>query len=401
MRKKSRRATLATFCIGLTFLATSGLAVDFTADLTMTGGSEVTTGKIYVTPDYYRMDIVQSSESVVVVVDRKAAVTRVMSPTLKQYMEMESQDYRSLMNDPFQVIIHMADVGEDKAEGNETITGHECEKRVISMYNEPVITRWVATDLNFPIKIEYHPEGTNSVELVNIQEGSLDPTLFEVPEDYEVMIDPAEVVEIPDWAEDVPQAPLMVPPFEKRMQAGEMIRIAVASGKSLAVRSTDTGEAGAQAKVVPFKNGKPIKDVSMLNNFAAKGTLCDRRHESTAEVDEFVIRCFEGDFTLEAKRLEMMEKTIGPGEVLDLPLTADWFIEARFSNTGDVDATCIISFLTGGKDVSESPEKHRTIKLKPGKSEHNTYKSDAEIFRISVSEGTMHVKAGQYDSWTF
>ncbi len=397
-----RVPTMLIVVASLIALNSAAFAIDFTADLTQKQGDQVSSGKIYVTETHYRMDLEQYGEQVIVIVDRAAGMTRVLMPSEKQYIEMESQDEQSVMNDPFQAVIYTIDFGEDKNIGTETVDGYECDKWLLSMMDEPAITRWVSRKLGFTIKIAYHPDDIMTVNLTNITEGAVDASLYEIPDGYALMAAPGEEpVEVPDWAADVPNAPVMTPPFEHTMQSGEMIRIAVTSGKSLAIKGTSTTDTEADVKAVPFKDGKPLDDLYMFQNFAMQGAICDRRHESTMEADEFVVRCFAGEVSLIAKWIDMQERTIKAGRVLGISLQPGKNTEARFVNAGDEDAVCVIVFMTGDEDVSEGPEKYRTIKLKKGESERRALQSDAEALQINVLEGEMHLKLGQYEAFVF
>ena len=83
-------------------------ASQFTADMIQSDGGDTTTGKIYVKNSKYRMDQEEDGHQVFVIVDQTAGVTRVLMPEEKMYMEMGTQDFRSLMKDPFQGVKYTA-----------------------------------------------------------------------------------------------------------------------------------------------------------------------------------------------------------------------------------------------------------------------------------------------------
>jgi len=169
------------------FACNAAAASQFTADMTMKQGSDTTTGKIYVKDLKYRMDMVEDGHQIFVIVDQPDSVTRVFLPEGKMYIEMGTQDFRSLMKDPFQGVKYTASIGESKHVGTETVNGYECDKYVILINDQNTMTQWVSKKLEFPVRIIMDISEANSVELQNIQEDPVDDTLFVIPADYTIM----------------------------------------------------------------------------------------------------------------------------------------------------------------------------------------------------------------------
>jgi len=123
MQNKSSFRWLASMIVVFALFACSNAAPvsQFTADMIQSEGGDTITGKIYVKNSKYRMDLEEDGHQVFVIVDQTAGVTRVLMPEEKMYMEMGTQDFRSLMKDPFQGLKYTASTGDSKHLGTETV----------------------------------------------------------------------------------------------------------------------------------------------------------------------------------------------------------------------------------------------------------------------------------------
>lgn len=382
------------------------LASEFTADLTEQYGDHVKSGKIYVKGSKYCLDLVEDGEQIIVIVDPDAKRTIVISVSMKEYQDLAIDDMTSVMNDPIQGYAYTAGMGEEKNAGTETINGFECDKFVISMMDTDVMSKWVSKKLGFPIKIIAHGPPDRIMELTNIKEGSIDETKFNIPEGFTKWIDPETLpVEPPEWAAGIASAPVMKPPFEHDMAAGDIVRITVELGKSLKIKSENKSEANAEAKVVPFKDGRPLKKESWYNNFAQKGVICDRRHETMAEADEFVIYVYEGNIKTIAKWQEMHERTVAAGDEIRLKLQGFDNIKTHLVNISDGESVAIVSYYKDGAQLSDDelgPIKWRTITLKePNEVDSRTMVPKGDEIVFKVEQGKMLIKLGQFDSFEF
>ena len=346
-------------------------AAEFTADLKEQQGEYVKTGKIFVKSPLYRMEVVEGDETIIVIVDPEAKKTILLNVSAKEFRELDSDDMTSVMNDPFQSYVYVKEMGEEKSAGKETIGKYECDKFVVSMMDRDVMTKWVALDLGFPVKIVAHGPPDKVMELTNIAVGPVDDSRFKIPEGYTKWIDPETLPkDPPSWAGGIESAPVVAPPFERDMAAGDIVRIKVTAGNSLKIKGSSNTGADAEARVVPFKEGRPLKEDTRYNNFAQEGMLCDQRHETTAEADEFVLYVYKGEINAAAKWQEMHEKTVKAGEKISIKLTGFHNIPTRLVNVGEGKAVAVVSFSSAGEPLGEDElgeEKWRTITLKaPG-----------------------------------
>lgn len=378
-------------------------ARSFTGDLVMSTGEDTISGKIFVTDGFYRMDVKEHGDQFSVVVDRQAGMTRVFLPNQMQYIEIKSDDPVSRMSDPFQGLTFMSASAEEKDAGIDTVNGYECRKRILSMQGQDIITYWDATRLDFPIKIDNHVSSGTFAEISFISEGPIEENIFLIPPGYTKMAAPGtEPPEIPDWASKVAKAPVVTPPFKRAMAAGDIIRIKVQPGKSVWVRTTGASD-DAVAKAVPFKNGRPIKSVSIFSNFAQRGVICDRRNETAAEADEIVVRAFEGTMTVEAKSPNMQEQRVAAGESFSYGVTSSENIELRLVDVSDGPSKCTWTWLVGNSPAPDErlgPIEHRTASFDDDQTiVRKTLAPIGDTLMINVTHGAIVVKLGQYDSF--
>lgn len=162
-------------------------AGEFSADMVVqTGGKkgETITTKIYIKDTKYRMEQEEDGKDIIILVDIEEMVTYILMPENKMYIEIASDDIKSLVNDPFQSAKKTESMGESELLGTETINGYKCNKYLLTRKGTELITQWVSKKLEFPLKIATHEGGKMTMELTNIDESPLDDALFKVPDDY-------------------------------------------------------------------------------------------------------------------------------------------------------------------------------------------------------------------------
>jgi hypothetical protein len=163
-------------------------ASEFSADMTMVDRGNTTKYKLYIKGLKYRMETVEDGQEIVIIVDQEKTLTRVLLVNEKAYIEMPSNDIRSLMNDPFQglkVTIDTAGI-ERNSLGTETVNGIECDKYALLVEGEEFYTYCMSRKYNFPLKIILK-QSERVVEVKNIKESAVDDNLFEVPEGFSTM----------------------------------------------------------------------------------------------------------------------------------------------------------------------------------------------------------------------
>lgn len=394
-----------TVCIlVLIIMAGNVLAADFTGKVQIKQGNEISKGTIFVLGPKYCLELVQYGEKGRIIVDTEKNATTIIVFSEKEYMNISSDDMISLMNNPFQSYQYSLTLGEEEFMGSETLQGYECEVYQIVIADTPALTKWQAKDLGFPIKIAQHGQQKRTIEILDIEEKPIDPQVFAIPEGFSKWVDPESLPgKTPEWADDIADAPLLTPPFEENMGAGDIIRIKIEPGKSLAVKAEGISESGAVARVIPFKGTISVKDELRFNNFAKKEVICVRNHEMSSEADELVIRVYEGNVTLLAKWMGMFEKEASAGEEIRYPISGKEYITTRFINLTEETAEAAFAYYQNGKPMEDdTPAKYKTITLKnPWNVNSATREAKGDELVIKVNTGKMQIKLGQFDPFEF
>lgn len=311
----------AVMVLVLSVSSSLAVAAEFSADMVMVDGDSTRTNRLYVKGLKYRMEIIQDGQEIIVIVDQETNLTRVALVSEKAYIEMPCDDMRSLMNDPFQslkVTIETPGIEHDSL-GTETVNGMECDKSTLLWGGTEFYTYYMSQEYEFPVKIV---QGKSDVvaELENIKESDIDDGLFELPEGFSAMEEPEPITEtqpeettpdFPEWVSNVASADFITPPFEQVMSSGDMIRIKVVEGKNIWVMATNNHGGESTFLTVPFLNGQPIDDPSVV--FAEYGQT--RMYEmmiqgqgwpvsldeTPGEADEVVVRVEQGEVKIKAE----------------------------------------------------------------------------------------------------
>lgn len=404
--------------IALLTFVTAGLALSgcggeektvdqFTADIVQTAGGLSTSGKFFVKAGNYRMELEEGGQPLCVIVDVQTGITTISAPLEKMYTDIPVDHAASIMNDPFQGLRYLVSLGESRPEGSEVIEGYQCDKSEVFGEGQKAATRWISTRLNFPIKIIMHGATEKMVELKNIQEVTVADSLFKLPADYARFELPGQKPpEAPEWADRIPSAPLMNPPFEKEMTAGDILRVKPVAAKSLAVKGTCVGEEICSVYAIPFKGGLPLRHINTYIDFAEPGTICARLHETSAEADEFVIRVDQGSAKVETKWLPMNERRLRAGEEFRVPLVPGQNIEdVRFVNLNDGESACSWNYYSEGNllgdDVVGPAEYRNRVLRSKGESQRSVWRPFGDEIVVRVENGEMLVKLGQFDAFKF
>ena len=173
--------------IALTVIFSITCFAQFTADMIVTEGETARTNKFYTENQFYRMDIEEQGQEGYVIVDRNENITRVVMPAQQMYMEMSSTGMQSLSNDVFQSIEKQKEDYETNLVGTEIINGYECEKYEVLVDGKVASTFWQTTSIEYPIKVISGNNNEMVMELINIEEGDVDDSFFQIPDGYTKM----------------------------------------------------------------------------------------------------------------------------------------------------------------------------------------------------------------------
>lgn len=185
----------------------------------------------------------------------------------------------------------------------------------------------------------------------------------------------------PAWLETVPSHPLTSPPLEEPLDPDGLVRMSLEPGKAYRFRGD-----GVHAYLL--QDGELVERSS-----AAVGGWVYLYH-SHVEANEMVFRTREAT-TLTVEEGEMEEATVEAGETVEIPMTPDVKLTARFVGLDPAGSTSIYQLFLGEEDVSLAPESYRTTSLPDvGAHDQKTFQAEADKLVVTVEEGRVQVKAG-------
>ncbi|NNG01074.1 MAG: VWA domain-containing protein [Desulfobacteraceae bacterium] len=376
-------------------------AASFTATLLETDNDGIRTGRFYLRDDQYRIDVVEDGRQLNILVDRQSGQTRVLVPSEKVYIQSDNQDVVSLMNNPFEAHAFVADNYKAESFGEESIGSLVCEKRVYSTQGKKVMIAWVSTILGFPVKLE-NPSNNGIVELTDIEGISVDLSRFRVPVDYQ-KVDQMPIP-LPVWAGDIKDAPVLKPPFEKRLAAGQMLRVEPVVDYDIHLVFQNPTSRMSNYLSVAFKDSRPLRRTSGYNLSAnSSGTLSTHK-ESPSQADVIIVRANSGDIIVRADLAEAPEGIVLKKNRQKANTGRQFPIDhkkpTRFSVTDVPDDgveasgelilfTTITTDLGGGTIVYDKKEFHREpLNLKDGAVKIWQFEAEHQIGTIDVRVST-------------
>ncbi len=176
---------LKAFCVmllglGMMVFAGAGYAADFSADMVSTSSGGSFSGKIYVSGEKSRMEM---AEAITISrMDKKVAW--MLMPAEKMYME-QALDTRTAAGAQEK----MEGEIERIAEGKETVNGRATTKYRVTYEAQgkrESVFQWLDETAHIPVKTAA-VDGSWSMEFKNIETGSQDQALFEIPAGYQKM----------------------------------------------------------------------------------------------------------------------------------------------------------------------------------------------------------------------
>jgi hypothetical protein len=176
--------SLLSITISLVFVY-GAAAIEFSADvINKANGQMAPTSKMYMKNKKMRMD--NKSGETYTIVRQDLDVSWVVMPKQKTYMEMKSHKPEQIPQEKMKGEISR------KLIGSETVDGHPTKKYEVTYTEGKQVLKsyqWIATDLNFPIKMMAADERW-SMEYKNIKIGPQPDSLFEIPKGYQKMAMP-------------------------------------------------------------------------------------------------------------------------------------------------------------------------------------------------------------------
>jgi hypothetical protein len=165
-------------------------AAEFSAEIAVTGQGVDAIYQLHVKTPFYRIQKITGPITVPPfpsIVNQKTGVTWGLNPQQKQYVEIAAIEKTAMMN-PL-VGWALTRKGMTGSPGpTETINGYACETTLYTTAGQstPAAKVWTAKALDHIVREERFGLNANPVlELRNIQEGPVDPALFQIPGGYQ------------------------------------------------------------------------------------------------------------------------------------------------------------------------------------------------------------------------
>lgn len=309
-------------------------ASEFTADLVISEGNVVKTGRILVRDGLYRMEIEDPrGPAVVVQMLAREDLCRVLVPRYSLYMEMGRSEGIIEMFDPFLAAEKMKEYFTCVEEGTEDLAGHPCTKEAFTSHGNVVLYRWTAKELGFPLKILMVAQDGYFTELRNVKVEAVPEDLFTLPGGYQktdwsaigerVGQDQKMQAKEKAWAAKQPSSISL----DAMLREGGEFRALVGDDLSIEITGREMGSADFVWSIVGMKGDTalPAKEI------AGPGELA---FAAESGVNCVVLRCLKdemrgkislsglGKLVLATKTLERRDSGGGPGSSLPEDITA-------------------------------------------------------------------------------
>jgi hypothetical protein len=184
-----KRFILAALSIPISIVfVCSAVALEFSADvINKANGQTAPASKMYMKNKKVRWDSKAGENYTIVRQDLN--ISWVVMPKQKTYVEMKSNKPEQIPQEKMKGEISRRLIG------SETIDSHPTKKYEVTYNSGKQVVKsyqWIATDLNFPIKMTAADESW-SMEYKNIKIGSQSDSLFEIPKGYQKMAMPGKM----------------------------------------------------------------------------------------------------------------------------------------------------------------------------------------------------------------
>lgn len=281
--------------LSLLLMATGSIAGEFSADLTIAEGKVVKQGRIFVKGERYRMEIddPRGPQTIVLVLPDKG-ICRVLVPRYERFLEVGLDEGIMSMFDPFLSAESMKEYYSIVPEGTESVAGHACLKEAFKYGDDPILYRWTAQDLGFPLKIEMVTQKGYYTELRSPRSEAVKAQLFDIPAGFKaaswqeisqlVDQDAEMTAKAQAWAERQP----MSTSLDARLKAGDEFHALLGDGMSIGITGRSMATEDFLWSVTSLKNGQasPARDLEGPQEIA---------FAPDSGVDGIILRCREGE----------------------------------------------------------------------------------------------------------
>lgn len=174
------------------------LTAQFSATMSFTAGGLQRNFTIFSDNNRYRYEFDEGGQEGVMIVLNETEEFFLLMPQQKIAIKEKTTSQMSMSMDPLKQYEHFANENTtEKVIEKETVNGYECIKKELhniqkneyGVSDQLMFTIWYSEELQFPVRIVNHIDGTGSsgMEIRNIQPWTPDEASFRIPEGYNIM----------------------------------------------------------------------------------------------------------------------------------------------------------------------------------------------------------------------
>ena len=386
--------------------ASSAMAASFSADMVITENGNHTISKFSLQDNQYRMDVKEDGMTLTILVNRENKKTRVIDPSQKTYLEFNNDDMRSLMKNPFEAYLYIVKKYNVTALGREIVNNITCDKQEIEQNGKVVMTAWVSSKHNFPIKILNNLNGYLT-ELKGVRDVPLNPNFFKVPPEFVKQEPPKPQPVKPKKKITITGKEIFKAPIGRRVGSGGVLSVTVNPKKhiSLILRNENQGE--SSAIIHTLKNNNPVTVKSMGNKTIEFKKIWDKKEisfEKPSNPDLLEVEVTKGMvYVIVNQESPMWEKQQSHENFLKEPIEFGFLTRPKLkiacqligNSQDNPESKLKVTFF---KDKYETPVLSEEISLKNGQSRQWEFNADQNILsgEVSVEKGGVQFRLYQY-----
>ncbi|HSL89227.1 MAG TPA: hypothetical protein VK870_07990 [Ignavibacteriaceae bacterium] len=189
---KNVKKTIKLISVLILFLLSASAFGQFKGKMVFDSMNEEHSYDVYYCDLGYRYEFNEDGQKGIVIVKSGAQEVLILMPEQKMAMKTPSNNPMSMANDPLQSFEYYKDSGNFEEAGEELINGILCKKSTLYNKENPsqkMFTMWYSEDYKFPMKMINHIDGSedSKMEMQDVRSWKPDPSMFEIPADYQLM----------------------------------------------------------------------------------------------------------------------------------------------------------------------------------------------------------------------
>lgn len=400
------RITIVGLFILLIFGTSQCLAASFLADMVEIKKGQRTVSKFFLhDSNLYRRDIKENGLTLTMLVDRESGKTRVLNPAQKAYRELNNDDMMSLIKNPFESYQHMMTNDTVIALGKEIVNNIVCDKQAIEKNGKKVMTVWLSSKHNFPLKIENNLNG-DIAELQGVRVIALASDFFKVPADFVKLQVPKTRSAKPEKKIVITGKEAFKAPIGRRIGSSGVLSVTVNPEKHIQLVFYNENRGESEIIIKRFKNNAPVAAKHLRKKIIRFKKILDKTEyslDSLPNPDSLEITVTKGMvYVIVNQESPMWEKQQSLEYFIKKPAMRGFLtkpgqkinVQLIGNNQDKPDSKLTIKFF---KDKYKTPILSEEISLKNGQSRQWQFDADHNILSgsVEVQQGSVQFNLNQ------